>query len=381
MGKINLFFIFIFFQFFISTTLYGQNFNLTLIRTDKLTYETRDLWNLILQNISQESTSVYLQAYITDQQKGRAFEVRSADFILRPGVTQFNTSNYSQLLPEQVLFQKQNFKDHVVRTSSFPNGEYEICVFLFDSKTTKNLARDCYDIIQLNTTPPYLVSPYDEDTVREQFPFFVWSPPAPQPSNTKVSYALSVYEIYPQQTFISATQTNPEWFFGEDIQTPIYQYGLDLRPMIPGRRYSWFITAFVNGFEASSSEIWWFVYQPQEILEDEVIASKKKKRKPGMVYYELSNRPNVDWYSTYKNELNFIFINHNAVNKVPFRIIDYQGNIMHYNQIQVDYGYNFITIDLTELKDIKTESYLTLEIKDITNPKKYLSFKYLPTNK
>jgi hypothetical protein len=358
----------------------AQEFSLTLIRTEKLTYETRDLWNLIIQNASQTTPAVYLQAYITEVKNGRVFEVRSADFILDNGTTQFNTSNYSVLLPEQVLFQKQNFRDHVIRTSSFPNGEYEICVYLFDSKTTQILAKDCYDILQLGTTPPYLVAPYDQDTVRETFPFFIWSPPAPQPANTQVTYTLSIFEIYKQQTYISAAQTNPAWQRAENLNTPLFQYGIDLRQFIPGNRYSWYVTAYINGLEASQSEIWQFIYQPEEEPAEEE-ATTKKKRRPDVIYYQLADNPNKEWYFSNKDELNFIFVNQNAINKVPYRIIDYQGNLIKYDRLDVGYGYNFISLDLSEIKDLKKDGYFILEIKAVTNPKKYLTFRYLPKTK
>jgi hypothetical protein len=360
--------------------LIAQEFNLTLIRTEKLTYETRDLWNLIIQNASQTTPSVYLQAYITEVKNGRVFEVRSADFILDNGTTQFNTSNYSVLLPEQVLFQKQNFRDHVIRTSSFPNGEYEICVYLFDSKTTQILAKDCYDILQLGTTPPYLVAPYDQDTVRETFPFFIWSPPAPQPANTQVTYTLSIFEIYKQQTYISAAQTNPAWQRAENLNTPLFQYGIDLRQFITGNRYSWFVTAFINGLEAGHSEIWQFVYQPEQITNEEN-AQKKKSKTPGTIYYRLSDKPFTNKYILKKDILNFVFINQNTINEVPYRIVDFQGNILYQDQLSVDYGQNFISINLKDIENIKKNDPMVLEIRDISTPKQFLSFKYSPDEK
>jgi hypothetical protein len=359
----------------------AQEFTLTLIRTEKLSYETRDLWNVVLQNLSQQPAQVFLNAYITEQQQGKAFEVRSADFILQPGVTVFHTSNYSQLLPEQVIFQKQNFRDHLVRTSSFPNGAYEICVFLYDSETTQILARDCYDIIQLNTTPPYLVAPFDQDTVRVEFPFFIWSPPAPQSGNSKTTYTLAMYEIYAQQNYISASQTNPEWLLARDITSPIYQYGIDLRQLVPGKRYTWFITAYINGLEASRSEIWWFVYQPSVTAEEKDAVEETNKRKPGTVYYRLAETANANKYTLKKNDLCFIFTNQSAVNKVPFRIIDFNGNILHYDQLDVSYGQNYISLNLSQLEKIKKDDNLLLEIEGVTSPKQFLSFKYLPTEK
>jgi hypothetical protein len=359
----------------------AQDFTLTLIRTEKLTYETRDLWNLIVQNVSQEPAAVYLQAYITELEKGREFEVRSADFILSPGVTQFNTANYSQLLPEQVLFQKRDFRDHVVRTSSFPNGEYEICVFLFDSRTTQILARDCYTILQLTTTPPYLISPNNQDTVREEFPFFIWSPPAPQQDANQVTYELSVYEIYPQQTFISAVQTNPEWLQVQEILSPLYQYGLDLRPLVPGRRYSWFISAYINGLPASQSEIWEFVYQPLFEESEEETLDEKNVRKPGTIYYMLSEERTFNNYTLRNDELNFIFTNQNYIDQLPYRIVDFQGTIIHHDQLSVVYGQNFISINLSEFERVEKNELLILEIKDISSPRQFLCFKYSPEEK
>lgn len=366
-------------------SVYAQNapqYSLTAIRTDKLSYDTRDLWNVIIQNASQKPTPVFLQAQIVDQQKGRTFEVRSADFLLQPGVTTFSRSNYSLLLPERILFQTSNFKDHLIKTSSYPNGEYEICIFLFDSNPAKPLAQDCYNITQLSTTPPYLIAPYDQDTVREEFPFFIWSPPAPQPTNnTKVSYALSVFEIYPQQTAISASQTNPEWLLAQDITSPIYQYGIDLRPFTPGRKYSWYVTAYVNGLETSQSEIWWFIYQPSLLGDEEKTSTKTNKRKPGTIYYRLSESPNANSYTLKKEELNFIFINQNAVNKLPYRITDALGNVLHYDHLSVVYGQNFISINLKEQEKIKKNDLLILEIKDVSSPPQFLSFKYSPAEK
>ena len=86
-------------------------FTLTLIQPNEITLANADIWNCIITNAGNNAADVYLHGIVTEASRGRVLEMRSADFLLSIGTTQFNTGNYEPLAPEQTIYNDADFRE------------------------------------------------------------------------------------------------------------------------------------------------------------------------------------------------------------------------------------------------------------------------------
>ncbi len=161
--------------------------------------------------------------------------------------------------------------DDIIRaTGTVPAGTYTICVYAIDPVTGDTLGRDCSSShVVLNVTPPQLIAPGNDDSVRTPVPLFSWSPVAPYASLIDVSYSLKIVEVVGRQSAYDAVQSNPPWFSEADLPVPLCPYPLSAEKFEPGVRYAWQVTAFardMNGAkgEVAKSEIWGFTVAVQD---------------------------------------------------------------------------------------------------------------------
>ena len=73
--------IFLLFQFRLEA-----QYSITVIKPNDIALKSKDLWNCIVQNGSNQSTPVYLHGIISEMKKGRLLEIQSGNFDLKPGI-------------------------------------------------------------------------------------------------------------------------------------------------------------------------------------------------------------------------------------------------------------------------------------------------------
>lgn len=359
----------------------GQNVSINLTIPNKLSLSAVDLWNLNLVNNDNVVYEAFLVGTIKEAKEGLLYHVQSAQFKLEPGVVNYNSDQYQVLGPVTELFRKKGYEEFLLRTNELPSGEYEFCVTL-NLVGGQETFTSCTDIETKTITPPFLVSPGDEDTVTEQFPFFIWTPPSPVNNQNLVTYTIEIHEVLGFQKYQSSPQLNNAWYKVEGVNSTLHQYGLSNRELRRGNRYTWFVTAYYKNRFIAKSEIWQFVYWPSEIIGigNGKKSPGKKKNPPRRTstYYSLNSVDLPNYYSVNKKDLNFMYSNFLGVNQINYRLLAKDMTIVEEGEMTVNYGQNYLTKDLSELTLREEEIYL-LEI--ITKDKiESLRFIYKPAN-
>jgi hypothetical protein len=150
------------------------------------------------------------------------------------------------------------------RTGRLPEGDYRACVVVVDTGGFQ-LAEVCEHFSIAYPDPPFLVEPFDGETVTSQDLFFQWTP-SQVPFGFGLRYVLQVAEVRSGQLPAEALRSNLLHLHEEDVGSPHLQYPLYARPLEDGKRYAWRVQALdLNGFPVAanngSSEIWTFTFE------------------------------------------------------------------------------------------------------------------------
>ena len=141
--------------------IFGQ-YQITVVRPQELSLRSIHIWNCIINNEQKIPTLCYLHGTVTEAKDGKLGEARSADFLLNTGITQFNSTNYDALRPEQVIQSNKKYEEHVIRTNSLPNGNYTVCLTAKPSVFVESVQR--FYRVQLDVQTTYRRSPNKSKT-------------------------------------------------------------------------------------------------------------------------------------------------------------------------------------------------------------------------
>ena len=142
--------------------------------------------------------------------------------------------NYSSTLEEQIL-----------RSGRFPDGNYTLCVAVYETQSGDTVARDCGSFQIILPSPPQLLSPVD--TVLIPFPVFVWTPVA-TPPGYQVTYRFKLWELHEGQTPGQATFGIPV-YTDSTVNMPTMVYPIDAPMLENGKTYVWQIQVLDQAHE------------------------------------------------------------------------------------------------------------------------------------
>jgi hypothetical protein len=341
----------------------------TIFRPATVEFTLRDFWNLAIQNTA-DSVTVFLHGTAIETTDGPLLDINSAKFSLQKGLTNFNTANFDVLLPENVLFKNEKYREIIVRTNELPAGDYEMCVEIIEIAQNSVLAKTCLDFSVRQLTPPILLFPAPEDSICEPLPFFIWTPPQPVRPGEMANYQLKISEIQGFQTPESALFLNPAWHISTGIFTPVFQYPVEARPFEFGRQYAWQIIANDPIGQPVTSEIFAFFYkncgQIGAFLTENDPNKAKKRKNPkitGFRYFDLNNHETGQSTALTQKDLNYLLINKNQFSKCFFKLIEPTGKPISSGEIELDDGYNFISLPNENLK-LQPNQIYRLEVRE-----------------
>ena len=354
-------------------------FTLTLIQPNEITLANADIWNCIITNAGNNAADVYLHGIVTEASRGRVLEMRSADFLLSIGTTQFNTGNYEPLAPEQTIYNDADFREYVVRTNTVPNGSYTICLTLFDRASATVLATSCSGFVVNNATPPSLLSPTDGSALCEPFPFFIWTPYRPLEAQM-LTYGLRIVELLNSQSAQAALYHNPAWFTQSDIVGPLYQYPFSGLPFVHGTRYAWMVEVLQNGKRIAVSDISMFTWENCLGADSTTTTGPAvpiNRKRPGLSYYDLTPYPTAEVAMVDGNGLNVAIRNDLPLRQVLCRVLGPSGAEIRTLPVQLAPGFNYLDLDVSGW-NIRSGQVYTLAFTDPLGRAQRLRFTRMP---
>lgn len=133
--------------------------------------------------------------------------------------------NGSQLINFNALYIDQNIKTTVMTTNSLPEGNYQICINVFDNFGNEiSIGGEKCDFFDVTLSdPPSLISPIDKEVLINNYPQFFWTPVVVSPYIIGVEYRLKIVKVLLGQTTKTALETNTP-LFDKYLPTNSYQY-------------------------------------------------------------------------------------------------------------------------------------------------------------
>src|SRR5690349_16515102 len=121
-------------------------------------FKLEKMWQVTLNNETQQTYTVYLRGVATEHSEGFIADAITGTFTLPPGVKVVTAAD---IKPIKVNETNPKYEDVVKNVGTVPSGSYDICVYVIDAETGVELASDCISTDVLNLSQVELLSPED----------------------------------------------------------------------------------------------------------------------------------------------------------------------------------------------------------------------------
>ena len=180
-----------------------------------------DLVNINLRNITNEQQSLTLKIEINDLPSGlNIANITSSPFIVNPGF-----QNLKNRLNKKINFESKDSRilKSLEKTGSFPDGQYYICIELYNEETNELVDRDCISQSIATSLPPILLTPVDNSEITQKLIIWSWYIQGKVSSGNSLTYDLKVVEILSFQTPDEAMNSNPAVIVAKDLTSCVWQ--------------------------------------------------------------------------------------------------------------------------------------------------------------
>ena len=212
-----------------------------------------------ITNSEHQAVTVYLHGEV--RRDGKLIGKGNSNKIeIPPGGKRITRSDITKIKKE---WWDKEFEKLLFRMPTLPAGDYEACIFVYKAKGKKLLTKCCSGFESKPISPPRLISPKDGATLKEKYPLFRWTPPAPAPK--EITYTLRIVEVRKGQTKEEAIK-NPPLFEKEGIKETSFRYPASAREFEKGKQYAWMVIG-ITAMIKYESEVWEFTYKRKSSME------------------------------------------------------------------------------------------------------------------
>ena len=224
----------------------------------------QQLWSVVINNLSGNSTKAVLSVAITDKLTSQSLmQSTSNAFVLNPGAKRVT---YNDLAPLNYTFTSIGFSIDKQLTQPLPVGEYLVCYNLIDVGNKQQiLATECVKVIAEPLSPPQLIQPENNSTIKDSRPVLTWTPPSPVQMFSSLSYLIIVAPIFEKQSPQEALQRNIPVMTTTSANNSLL-YPPSFTNLEPGKTYVWQVAAQDAGRYGGKSEVWKFTIMPDSVV-------------------------------------------------------------------------------------------------------------------
>lgn len=159
-----------------------------------------------------------------------------------------------------------DFSEFLIKNAKFPDGYYRICVKVIEETTNKELGYVCYEFKIETLTGIFLVSPYNNDIIKNEFQLFSWTALT---QLTNPQYEVNIIEVLKGQSHIQASKSN-RTFYSQQSNTNIVQLSFASRTMTNKGIYLWYVRILKDNIELAKSELWSFQYDVSNLKDSPI---------------------------------------------------------------------------------------------------------------
>ena len=208
---------------------------------------------IVTNRFGNEYPNSYFSFRITDDNGVVVAQTRNNDpLIPRISIPKGPTTlvlNGPQIFNVNAVSFNEKIKTIAVTTNSIPEGNYEICISIYD-QTGNNITsfgETCKSFFVIVPDPPMLLSPVGDEIITNLYPNFLWSPVTSIPPGMLIKYKLKICPVFEGQSPRTAIESNPTLLEKTDLSTTSYNYlpsDLPFNYFPNAVRFAWMVQAF-----------------------------------------------------------------------------------------------------------------------------------------
>lgn len=344
----------------------AQSVDIQVVPPQGPDFRLYELWYITVINNSTSEVDGFFEVVVTDVNAGMVAFAQSSRVSLPTGVTTYNHTNYNRLEPLRNVRIDQKFEEYVLRTNALPPGQYEVCVRFFSLPDNEQLAERCYPLISDQMVPPYLISPGNESVLMSEHDVFIWSPAGGMGHNHTFNYELRVVELLGPQSPSAAIQSNPAFFFAENLNSPMMRYPASARAFRHDRKYAWQVKALIGDKVVAETEVWLFYASRSDEEEEDDEEEDSDTTLVSLsrdTYFPLSRQPVAGYYIINDDQqLYFTWRNRYAGITPEIAILNNRGEVLFQEPLEAEQksGLNFNALDLNLYAGVQPGQIYTL---------------------
>ena len=335
--------------------------------------DKQQLWNMVIANGGQYSTSVSIHLTFTEAVSGQPVMEATTNFItVPPGSKQFSADGFS---PISYTVLSSAYKIDAAPTGLLPIGTFNVCYNFIEVKSPNPILQECMIMNIPPLSPPMLALPEDGAEINIRRPLFVWLPPTPTDFFSALQYDFRLVELYPNQSAADAIQQNVPVLFQHAVLTNNLQYPSGVNELDTTKRYAWQITANNNLNEIGKSEVWTFGFPGPDssgtiTVSDTMYIKLEKQSEGNGVFF---NKLRINYYNeTSDSSWHFLIQDASLPTTPPF--------ILDLDTIKMINGENLLEYDaISDNRFINHHIYL-LQLPNARGEVWRLRFEYIKSN-
>ncbi|HVM87942.1 MAG TPA: hypothetical protein VMT76_07115 [Puia sp.] len=302
--------------------------------------QKNQLWNITLIWSSHTTINVRISLSLLDAKENQpVMRAITRTFLLVNGINQLKASDVE---PVDYNYLSPAFDLSSMPQSLLPVGSYRACYTVYsDDKNSDGglLSENCFNFQVDPLSPPQLNLPADSSTLETPYPQFNWLPPTPIILFNDLNYDLLVTEVQQGQTASEAIQENLPIYSAFRITSPFNNYPSSNKSLDTGRLYAWKIIAKNGDALIAQSEVWTF----RIASKDSVLVTPPVTG----TYLELKNEGSpVNAALITGRMLGVKFYSYDSTHDGTIRFTDSKGKVAKEIKRTIQYGNNFLVIDL-----------------------------------
>ena len=242
-----------------------------------------DLWEFELINTTRNELNCYITGTLSEEKEGLIVFAKSKIIKLKPGRQTFSQKDF---VNPEINYYNEKFKQALIRTSQAPEGDYIICLTVYNEADEVIGFENCIYHSIRKYSQIILISPENDDIINlnigssspsdraikggsetssispsnnlQNQLIFQWNQPVSDPNLlSEITYDFRIVEIIGKQTPFIAIRDNKPFYQTEIKSNNFFIYPIYARRFESGKKYAWQVYA-KNNPEQTASEIWVF---------------------------------------------------------------------------------------------------------------------------
>lgn len=285
---------------------------------------------------------------LKDPNNAAIFNLKILNKKIEMGVNEINFSEW-----QQIQWASSDYTPKFQSGEKLLKGNFILCLNLYTLSDEVVQLDECSSYYIQEPLPLRLITPEDEEVLKNPLPLFRWI--GIQPEIEMGKYQIIISEWKSNQSKEEAMAVNTPLVYERDLFETVMPYQTASPELENGKKYVWQVIEYTNGSELSRSEIWSFVYK------------ETPKNKTSLQFVNIQSNgayQNIE----FDKSIRIAYKHPNMVKTLTYTILHKQSgkNLEKLPEVKITSGLNYIEIPTREIKELKKGEQYVFKIMEDT---------------